>query len=65
MMNAVEIAHLTFTYPGASQPTLRDISLQIQKGDFLAIVGNITKLWSVKECVMSRLPLVTNTLPRI
>ena len=40
MMNAVEIAHLTFTYPGASQPTLRDISLQIQKGDFLAIVGN-------------------------
>lgn len=40
MMNAVEIAHLTFTYPGASQPTLRNISLQIQKGDFLAIVGN-------------------------
>lgn len=39
-MNAVEINGLTYTYPGASQPTLNDISLQIQKGDFLAVVGN-------------------------
>ena len=39
-MNAVEIDHLTYTYPGAEQPILRDISLRIEKGDFLAIVGN-------------------------
>ena len=39
-MNAVEINGLTYTYPGAPQPTLRDISLQIPKGDFLAVVGN-------------------------
>ena len=39
-MNAVEINNLTYTYPGASQPTLNDISLQIAQGDFLAVVGN-------------------------
>ena len=39
-MYAVEIDGLTYTYPGAPQPTLRDISLQIPKGDFLAVVGN-------------------------
>ena len=39
-MNAIEIDGLTYTYPGAPQPTLRDISLQIPKGDFLAVVGN-------------------------
>ena len=39
-MNAVEIDGLTYTYPGAPQPTLRDISLQIPEGDFLAVVGN-------------------------
>ena len=39
-MDAVEIDSLTFTYPGAPQPTLRDISIQIPTGDFLAVVGN-------------------------
>ena len=39
-MNAVQIEHLTFTYPGAQRPTLRDVSLTIEKGDFVAIVGN-------------------------
>ena len=39
-MNAVEIDGLTYTYPGADRPTLRDISLQIEQGDFLAVVGN-------------------------
>ena len=33
-MNAVEIDGLTYTYPGAPQPTLKEISLQIEKGDF-------------------------------
>ena len=39
-MYAVEIDGLTYTYPGAAQPTLRNISLQIEQGDFLAVVGN-------------------------
>ena len=39
-MHAVEIDGLTYTYPGASHPTLRNITLQIPQGDFLAVVGN-------------------------
>ena len=39
-MNVIEIEHLTYSYPSANQPTLKDITIQIQKGDFLAIVGN-------------------------
>lgn len=39
-MNAIEIQNLTYSYPGASKPTLTNISLQVEKGDFLAIVGN-------------------------
>ena len=39
-MHAVEIDGLTYTYPGAPQPTLRNITLQIPQGDFLAVVGN-------------------------
>ena len=39
-MNAIEIDGLTYSYPGAAQPTLSDISLRIEKGDFLAVVGN-------------------------
>lgn len=40
MANVIEIEHLTYCYPGASQPTLKDISIQIEQGDSLAIVGN-------------------------
>ena len=39
-MNVIEIDHLTYCYPGASNPTLKDINLKIERGDFLAIVGN-------------------------
>ena len=40
MMNVIEIDHLTYSYPGAEQPTLKGITVKIKKGDFLAIVGN-------------------------
>ena len=36
----IEIRNLTFTYPGAEKATLRDVNLEVEKGDFLAIVGN-------------------------
>lgn len=39
-MGKIEIEHLTFTYPGAKEPTLRDVSVCIEEGDFVAIVGN-------------------------
>lgn len=39
-MNVIEIEHLTYSYPGVDRPTLKDITIQIQKGDFLAIIGN-------------------------
>lgn len=39
-MNILEIKDLTFTYPGADLPTLKHVELQIEKGDFIAIVGN-------------------------
>ena len=39
-MNILEIKDLTFTYPGANLPTLNHVELKIEKGDFIAIVGN-------------------------
>ena len=39
-INVLEINNLTFTYPGAGEPTLKNINLKVEKGDFLAIVGN-------------------------
>lgn len=39
-MNVIEIRDLTYTYPGASSPTLDHLNLNVEKGDFLAIIGN-------------------------
>lgn len=39
-MYAVEMQDLTFSYPGAASPTLSHVTLNIEKGDFLAVVGN-------------------------
>lgn len=39
-MSMIEIRDLTYTYPGAETPTLRGVDLEIERGDFLAIVGN-------------------------
>lgn len=40
MDTIIKIEDLTYTYPGAGQPTLNHVNLEIKKGDFLAIVGN-------------------------
>ncbi|MBP1154215.1 MULTISPECIES: ABC transporter ATP-binding protein [unclassified Paenibacillus] len=37
----IEIRNLTFAYPEANRPTLRDVSLAIPKGSSLAIVGRV------------------------
>lgn len=39
-MNAIEIKNLTFTYPTSQEPILKHINLEVEQGDFLAIVGN-------------------------
>lgn len=39
-MNVIDIENLTYSYPGASSPTLNNITLQIEQGDFLAVIGN-------------------------
>jgi energy-coupling factor transporter ATP-binding protein EcfA2 len=38
-MPIIEIENLTYRYPHTSQPALRDLSLQIEPGEFVAIVG--------------------------
>ena len=35
----IELRHLTFTYPGAVRPALRDVSLRIPAGRTVALVG--------------------------
>ena len=37
--DGVRFEHVTFTYPGAEQPTLIDIDLHIRPGESLALVG--------------------------
>jgi ATP-binding cassette subfamily B protein len=37
----IEIRNLTFSYPEAGRPTLKDISLKVAKGSSLAIVGRV------------------------
>ena len=37
----VEFKNVSFTYPGASEPTLRDLSFQIKPGEKVAILGKM------------------------
>ncbi len=37
---AVRLQGVTFTYPGAAAPALQDVSLSIDRGDFIAIAGS-------------------------
>lgn len=39
-MNAIEINKLSYQYPGADKAVLHNIALEVEKGDFLAVVGN-------------------------
>lgn len=41
MRNSIlELNGVTFTYPGAEQPVLQDVSLRLKEGDFIAIIGS-------------------------
>ena len=37
--NDITVENMNFTYPGATEPALRDISLKITRGEKLAVVG--------------------------
>ncbi|WP_322510619.1 ABC transporter ATP-binding protein [Chloroflexus sp.] len=36
----ISIQNVTFTYPGAARPVLRNLSLEIPQGSFVALIGN-------------------------
>ena len=38
-MAIVETKNLTYTYPGASKPSIDDVSIKIEKGEFVLITG--------------------------
>lgn len=38
-IQSIELQNVTFTYPGSSTPTIRDVSITWKKGEKLAIVG--------------------------
>lgn len=40
MQPIIEFKDVSFSYPNAEQPALKNLSLQIQKGDWVAIIGH-------------------------
>ncbi|SDY26017.1 energy-coupling factor transport system ATP-binding protein [Evansella caseinilytica] len=39
MTEQIRLEHVSFQYPGAEKPVLQDVSLTINKGEFLAVIG--------------------------
>ena len=38
-MAIIETKNLTYTYPGASKPSILDVSIKVEKGEFVLITG--------------------------
>ncbi len=38
-MTAIELKNVTFTYPGGESPTLKNVSLSVEKGELLVLCG--------------------------
>jgi energy-coupling factor transporter ATP-binding protein EcfA2 len=34
-MAVIETKNLTYTYPGATKPSIKDVSIKIEKGEFV------------------------------
>ncbi|MBT8621873.1 ABC transporter ATP-binding protein [Polynucleobacter paneuropaeus] len=37
--DTINLSNITYTYPGASAPSLRDVYLEIKKGEFIGFIG--------------------------
>jgi len=51
----IEIRDLSFTYPGNSQPAIKNVSFRIKKGEIVALVGNNGSGKSTLVRLLSRL----------
>lgn len=38
-VEGIEFSHITFTYPGGTEPAVKELNLQIKKGELMALVG--------------------------
>jgi energy-coupling factor transporter ATP-binding protein EcfA2 len=38
-MAVIETKHLTYTYPGGAKPSISDVSIKVEKGDFVLVTG--------------------------
>jgi ATP-binding cassette, subfamily B, multidrug efflux pump len=60
LSGAIEMRHLTFTYPGSDRPVLEDVSVHIEPGQTVAFVG---ATGSGKSTLISLLPRLHEPLP--
>ncbi len=56
----IEFRHLYFTYPGNTEPALKDINLRVQPGQTVAFVGNVG---SGKSTLVSLVPRLLEAQP--
>jgi ATP-binding cassette subfamily B protein len=56
----IEFRHLCFTYPGNTEPALKDINFRIQPGQTVAFVGNVG---SGKSTLVSLVPRLLDAEP--
>ncbi len=35
----IHFEHLTYTYPGAAEPALKDVSLELPEGELILVIG--------------------------
>ena len=38
-LNPIELVNLTYTYPEQDQPALKDVTLVIEKGEYVVVMG--------------------------
>ena len=64
----IRFDHVTITYPGATSPTLRDVSLELLEGELVLVVGRtgsgkstlLQAINGIKQELKARLPELYN-----